>query len=348
MLGFLRTILAIVVVIYHLFYTRTALGIYSVFGFYIISGYLMTLIMHESYGYTGQGRLSFLVNRFLRLYPQYWGAATISVVLIYFLGSDVVNSYHGSMFLPGNAIQFIKNLFMTFLAWSPADVNPRLVPPTWALTVEIFFYILICAGISRTSMRVKLWFSLSMAYMIISFVIGASWEDRYYPFAAASLPFAIGSGIYFLSKVEKVHAAYLRYKVSPKFIFILILANCLLFAQIDVGTLIAEIGVYINLVLCALLVYGIVKGGKIINISDKLDKKIGDFSYPIYLLHWQTGLLVSYVLYGEAFHEYSFQGFVILVVSFIGIFTLSKIFISVIDKPVQLIRSKIKGKISIS
>ena len=72
MFGLLRTTFALMVMIYHLFFVGfLSLGTYPVFGFYIISGYLMTVIMHNNYGYTWVGRYSFAVNRFLRLYPQY-------------------------------------------------------------------------------------------------------------------------------------------------------------------------------------------------------------------------------------------------------------------------------------
>ena len=84
MLGLVRTIFALMVMAYHLLFGRAPLGFYPVFGFYIISGYLMTLIMHESYGYTWKGRYSFAVNRFLRLYPQYWTAAAISLFSLSF------------------------------------------------------------------------------------------------------------------------------------------------------------------------------------------------------------------------------------------------------------------------
>jgi len=344
MLGFLRTILAVLVVTYHLFYSRAPLGIYPVFGFYIISGYLMTLIMQESYGYTLQGRVSYLVNRFLRLYPQYWAAAMITVILIYIFGMERVQAFHGSMFLPSTVLEYMENIFMTFVAWKPGDVNPRLVPPTWAITVEIFFYILIGTGISKTPSRVKAWLVLSIIYVIVAFASGLSWEDRYYPVAAASLPFAIGAGIYFASKKDKKYLIDSNFDISAKYIFILIIANCLFFAQMDSDLLIFGVGFYINLILCALLVYSVVTGGKIIEIGDSLDKKIGDFSYPVYLLHWQAGFVASYLLFQKPFHEYSFQGFLVLIVAFMGLYILSKVFITLIDKPIQVLRLRIKHR----
>jgi peptidoglycan/LPS O-acetylase OafA/YrhL len=253
-----------------------------------------------------------------------------------------VRNFHASVFLPSTTSEYIENIFMAFGAWNPNDVNPRLVPPTWALTVEIFFYILICMGISRTFARVKIWLSLSLLYVVASFILGLPSQERYFPFAAASLPFAIGSCIYFLSKDEEVYALYLRLRISAKSIFLLVLANCLIFTQIRFGSLFADVGLYINLGLCALLVYSVIKGERIINIGDSLDKRIGDFSYPIYLLHWQMGLVASYLIYGSAFHEFSYRGWVSATVAMVLSVLMSLIFITVLDKPLQIIRSRIK------
>ena len=82
MFGVLRTTLALMVMAFHLFAGIAPLGKYAVFGFYVISGYLMTLVMNDTYGHTWSGRYAFALNRLLRLYPQYWAAATFSIVLI--------------------------------------------------------------------------------------------------------------------------------------------------------------------------------------------------------------------------------------------------------------------------
>ena len=156
------------VMVYHLHVSPMPLGDYAVFGFYIISGYLMTLIMHESYSYTWIGRCSFAVNRFLRLYPQFWAAALFSILLIATLGFKRVGLYHGAIFLPASRLEVLQNLFMVFADWRPDSVYPRLVPQSWALTVELFFYLLIGLGISKTFIRVKIWLVLSVGYVIAS------------------------------------------------------------------------------------------------------------------------------------------------------------------------------------
>lgn len=344
MFGFLRTTLALMVMVYHLFVSVLPLGTYAVFGFYIISGYLMTLVMHENYGHTWKGRSSFAINRFLRLYPQYWAAAIFSVLLISALGVDVATSFHKSIFLPISAAEIFSNVFLAFTAWFPNSIDPRLVPPAWALTVEIFFYILICLGISKTVARVQVWLFVSLCYVIISYIIGWSWQSRYFPVAAASLPFAIGSAIYFASESSFVIRQFPKLRISSNHLFLLMLFNCLFWTAaslMNIGNFV-ELGFYINIAICTLLVYSLATGNEIININKNTDKVIGDYSYPIYLIHWQSGLLVSFLIFGESFHEFSGRGFISLFAAIAFVYLISYFFIRGIDEPLQRIRSKIK------
>lgn len=332
------------VMIFHLFIEVRPLGAYAVFCFYIISGYLMTLIMHDNYGYTWVGRYSFAANRFLRLYPQYWAAVLFSISLIAGLGPDIAARIHESMFIPSSIEAILYNISMVFPAWSPSNINPRLVPQSWALTVEIFFYVLICLGISKTVARVKVWVFLSVAYVVVSYIAGWWWGSRYFPLAAASLPFAIGSAIYFASKNDCCVRQFSRLQISSKTLFILMLSNCLIWmavSMLEIGNL-ADIGFYLNIAICAFLTYSLAIGKEIISINRKMDKIIGDYSYPIYLLHYQSGLLVSYLIFGESFHGFSRKGFISLLGAIIFVLFCSFLFIRGIDERVQHIRLKIK------
>ena len=91
------------------------------------------------------------------------------------------------------------------------------------------------------------------------------------------------------------------------------------------------------------LVYSIATGQEILNLNRKVDKWIGDFSYPIYLLHWQCGLLVSYLIFGESFYEVSFHSVSSLIGSIVLVFILSFVSIWTIDKPIERIRATIKA-----
>ena len=319
-MGVLRTVLALMVVVHHLFIV-SPMGGYAVFGFYIISGYLMTLIMHESYGYTLQGRLRFGLNRFLRLYPQYWLAMLFSLLLIAYMGQTVVLRYHPKIFIPYSWETWFQNLTMLFIAWNPMDVSPRLIPLTWTITVEICFYLLICLGVSKTLNRSLVWFAFSLLYVLVAAYYGWS---MFVSLPAASLPFSVGALIYFLPKV----------KFPAKVLFALLILNLIVW-WVDYSI----IGRYLNIAICGLLVSSLAGGQKLFFSNDKA---IGDYSYPIYLLHWQVGLLMSYLLFGHGIHEFSLRGFINLVISLVFLYGLSSLFIKYIDKPINRIRDRVK------
>ena len=61
MFGTYRTLLAVMVVFLHIGGVPV-LGGYAVFGFYILSGYLMTFIMQNNYGYDRSGLAKYALN----------------------------------------------------------------------------------------------------------------------------------------------------------------------------------------------------------------------------------------------------------------------------------------------
>ena len=70
MFGTYRFLLACLVLVTHLAGVRCA-GAYAVFGFYLLSGYLMTLVLNERYGFSPNGFGRYVANRALRIYPPY-------------------------------------------------------------------------------------------------------------------------------------------------------------------------------------------------------------------------------------------------------------------------------------
>ena len=307
-------------------------GGYAVFSFYIVSGYLMTRIMHEGYGYSGRGRLNFSINRVLRIYPQYWFATLFSIFLLLWIGVAPVRSYHNAIYFPVEIKEILETLFLLYASWNPVSVIPRLVPPSWALTVEIFFYVLICLGASKNIKRVKIWVVLSLLYLIATYLhMTHSWYLRYYPIPAASLPFSIGCLIYFL-----------RGKIAPppEILLMLFLINASVFS---IYSAYFDIGQYINLLIVGLLVHSLASGKKFCLLSKTLDASLGAFSYPIYLLHWQTALLVSYIVFGSPVNGHTLSGLVNYGLTIIAIFLISFGVIKFIDKPIEKIRARFKS-----
>ena len=322
------------VVIQHLWLWHSFIGVFAVFGFFVISGYLMTLIMRDSYGYSFFGRRAFVVNRFLRIYPLYWVSILLVALLLVVLGGQSGLDMHRIMRMPSTAVEWFQNLALFYPAWNPADVEPKLLPVSWALAVELFFYLAICAGVSRTLRRTLVWVAISLAFVVFSVADDMPWRERYITFAAGSLPFSLGALIYHLPKLQAASLDRLA-----GMLFLLLLANAAAWALRDYATWpqVSEIGFYLNLAITAALVYSIASGGRLYITSRKLDRLIGDYSYPIYLFHWPLALAVSVPVFGNISH-----GLPLFVLTCLAVFVFSWAALRVIDKPVQSLRGRVK------
>jgi peptidoglycan/LPS O-acetylase OafA/YrhL len=79
-------------------------------------------------------------------------------------------------------------------------------------------------------------------------------------------------------------------------------------------------------------------------VSKGVDKIIGDYSYPIYLMHWQVGLFVSLALWGTPIRDKSFEGFLTFGVAVILCFLFSFVIIKKIDGPIENLRRRVRNR----
>jgi peptidoglycan/LPS O-acetylase OafA/YrhL len=336
MFGTYRTLLALMVVTQHIAGVHV-LGAYAVFGFYILSGYLMTSVLHHNYGYNLAGVSSYALNRFLRIYPIYWVSILCSVILILLLGANYVTAYHEAMFVPRTAYEYLKNLFLFF----PSVESPRLTPPAWALTVELCFYILIGLGLSKTKKMVASWLVLSLAYHLVANALNLGWNNIYFTIPAASLPFATGAFVFHFKKalLHRLNAKIKLIQNSlPVAIFVIILINWWLG---DLSGYSRSICFYINYILCALMVLLLSDRAALSFIPKKVDSWLGDLSYPIYVIHYQVGLMVMAVLNSVGF-AYKRPDLHILLFSLPLIILVAWCMVVCIERPIERVRSKVR------
>lgn len=336
MFGTFRTILALMVVVLHLGGVP-AIGGYAVFAFYILSGYLMTFILHNNYGYTCSGRLRYTANRFFRIYPLYWISAIISAGLIWHLGEDFASRYHPSIYFPKHLPDLFRQVFIFF----PLRESPRLTPPAWALTVEIFFYCFIGLGISKTRRTTVIWLTASVLYHVAAVALPLSWEQRYFTIFAASLPFATGALIFhYKCKINSllIHSApILRY--LPLVLFVAILGNWAL------GYLTSQFFgafFYSNFLICACMVAVLSETRELPGIDRRLDKLMGDLSYPMYLFHYQAGLAVVAICSAGGI-ELKRPSLMLFFASLPMILIFSWIVTMTVERPIDRLRKRIKS-----
>lgn len=297
MFGLLRTILAIYVVLLHIFSFPT-LGNYAVSFFFILSGFLMTYIMQKTYHYNFAGIKLFWSNRFLRLYPAYWIVLILSLIAMIFLDAKTLNP---SMYFPNGIKEWLSNISMLFFDIIPHRVKPRVVPTSWALTNELVFYFLISMGISKTFKRSLLWLIISILYYVLTYLVYDIATFRYSAIPASSLPFAIGAALFWFNEKK----CYIK---GNFFLIILLFVafnlNAVYLANSGIR-LFSEFSIYINLTLAALIVLLLFKL-KTKPIIKKMDNYVGYFSYPIYLSHYLV-CAVYINLFGHSRGDYKLE-----------------------------------------
>lgn len=339
MFGVYRTLLAFMVVFQHLAGVPV-IGIYAVFGFYTLSGYLMTLIMQKNYGYTPLGKFRYALNRFLRIYPMYWVSIIFGALLILYFTSQDSTAYSESFYLPGNVVEFLRNIFLFF----PVREIPRLTPPAWALTVELFYYVLIGLGLSRSRKLVLYWLGASAIFQVaaVLYFSGSIWDRWSMVIPMASLPFATGAFIFHykneMMKYWQLVTARIGVDYSAFILFCCMLLNW------SAGYVLGQATgffFYTNYLICAVLVLVLSEQKLAPFISRRFDKWMGDLSYPIYLIHFQAGFMVI-MLCDYIGINMQRPGTLLAFLSIPPILLLSWAMTKGLEQPIETIRSRVK------
>lgn len=267
--GAWRFLLAFLVAISHL-YAGMIHGpaAYAVWGFFVLSGYLMTLVLTTKYGFSPAGLKDYAFNRFLRIFPSYWLVSAIGVVTILYMRSRGVDllGLNPEFQLPQDTQgwAFVVTLLPVF------NRSGMPVPVSSALAVEVGTYILIpLMAISRPAA----WLGLLLSFFLNAHYgfASASFGARYSEFLTGLLPFAAGALV-----CHYRHA--LSYLVLPRLSVLAWLAHCLIWLYYDPWPW--TYGLYSSTLLSAWVVLSLagVRGGK-------LDGWLGDLSYAVYLIH---------------------------------------------------------------
>src|SRR6185312_12469878 len=140
MFGTFRVILAILVLLSHIFVgNRFNCGTAAVVCFFIISGYVMTILIRNSYGKIGKSTWYFYADRFLRIYPQYFLFMLLTQI------ADL-NWYFNSGFLHTSPTpwKFFLNALIVpvnyFMLLTDSISQYLLIPAAWSLGLEEQFY----------------------------------------------------------------------------------------------------------------------------------------------------------------------------------------------------------------
>jgi peptidoglycan/LPS O-acetylase OafA/YrhL len=327
MFGTLRLILAMLVMAGHL-WGAILLGVYAVFSFFVISGYLMCLVTNERYGFTVRGFRSYALNRFLRIYPPYWAAILIAVLLTLVMGEPTATALWRGWSIP-DVRGWLANASLLGIGVYP------LVPPAWALRVEVIYYVAIGLVLGRGPRIALLWLAAGIGYHVYVSVAGLAFSERYFPILAGSLPFSIGAVVYHtrarILSALSAPGAWLCLSMA------LWLGNIILVFAMGRPTW--AVPYYMNCVLTGTSTLLLTAHYSVTPRLRRLDSRLGDLCYPVYLIHMQVGFAVA-TLFTLATPPPPAPRLLFVAAPFVLI--VAWVLLRIVDDPVEHLRTRVK------
>jgi peptidoglycan/LPS O-acetylase OafA/YrhL len=263
-------------------------GYFAVQAFFVMSGFYMELLRKK---YAPAPIWIFYSNRYCRLIVSYWIVLVVTVLLIMLtpgvsfppatylanLKSDSASEWALVVF--SNLAIFAQDL-LSLLFFH--DANIFLIPQAWALALELWFYLLVPL-LWRASDR-TLWIivvaSLALRLIIVSSPLPFfPWQQRFFPtemmfFVLGMLSFRQSNNI--LNIVKSGHACLLL--VSAWILFAGWLRP-IAFPWPETTAM------WYSSLLVGAIFYLTLPAMFSLTGRSHIDRLIGEFSYPIYLLH---------------------------------------------------------------
>ena len=333
-INLVRFLLAFNVAAFHLWNSAArGAGPVAVLAFFFLSGYVTTQATQEVY--SGARRAgAFLLNRVLRIYPQYLAAVLLALAALaaYPEAADHINNY---IAWPEGWRQWVPQLAIFGLY----DSDVRLLPAAWLLSAELWFYLVI--GLATGHAR-----KLTVALFLASLPVGLLCAMHVLPFGFYGHPvgnaftFAFGSLTYFYRDTVRVGRstfviasfAYLAHTYA---------VPLLQDSDLDPANISASLAPFAPVVLY--LLKNDLRGERLVNFSHLL----GKLSYPVFLTHWTVCVFVSGLFFGgrASFDAATFaDGAVYFLSMFVAVLACSVLFYRFIDEPVERIRRGVRSR----
>lgn len=138
-MGLYRLLLAILVALSHAgigFYGYNP-GVVAVISFYILSGYVMSMLIEKYYKHPSAVP-TFYLDRAARLFPQFLFYMILASILIYFLKFD--SPFINKLTIDKWLLNFLILPQGFYMYWADGAL---VIPQTWSLGLELTFYLVI-------------------------------------------------------------------------------------------------------------------------------------------------------------------------------------------------------------
>lgn len=190
-MGFLRLLLAVLVLTAHLNIDLYGyhMGVMAVVIFYLLAGQVVARLWFQVQGQP-RALLLFARDRLLRIFPQYWAALALAVLL--WLAGAQSWALSGAPTLSA----WLANLLilpLNFYMFTGVD-GFTMIPPAWSLAAELQFYLL--------------------APLLLG--LGAGWQR---------LCLLLSLLVYGLAQLQLLHPDHFGYRLLPGVLFIFLLGS---------------------------------------------------------------------------------------------------------------------------
>lgn len=347
-MGSIRFILALTVVFSHL-------GIYSNYFFFnngsdavqlffIISGFYMFYIYEKKYSKINSSKFYFYTNRFLRIYPIYIIVLLLTIfyalfslkffpnlpnsLAAFFAHYKQLSIYHSLTIIFLNIIIIGQDLLF-FLKIEGSEIIFKynsdsilrsqfmLIPQSWSISMEFIFYLLTPLF---TRLKNKYLCVIILGLFIFKYIIMLNFNNHYnlnYHTIFFEINLFLMGGLAYKLLKDKI---YLNNQKKLVYLLSLILIICLPYISKHI---LMKWFSYFLFSVSIPIIFNLFK-------NNKIDKVLGDLSFPIYISHF-------FII--ELFQEFSIQNFYLKIgLILISIITFS-ILILKVTQPIETFRS---------
>jgi peptidoglycan/LPS O-acetylase OafA/YrhL len=301
-MGFLRLFLAALVLASHN-KIMPFVGTLAVELFFVLSGFYIQMIITEHYAGQKNWTYKFYTSRLLRLYVPYWVILacilTAAPFVLYPIYIDSLPSASINVFILGS--EHLKLLRITSDTTMLALWEGIVIKPVWSIGMELIFYgfapllltrlrLSLLVFITSTSLMVKAWFLYYHLDIIPTLPAWDGMLNNIFPFELGF--FTLGALLYRFYKYKLIRCdqnknlSIVLYYGLVGSLLLSVYALLYIFIQPD-RAMVEGYYAYLAGIVCIIPFLFAVSRRR------KLDRMLGDLSYPFYLLNYHVAQSVS-------------------------------------------------------
>jgi peptidoglycan/LPS O-acetylase OafA/YrhL len=330
--GFLRLMLALIVVFHH--NTRyIKIGEFAVFAFFMLSGYWIHKMYKEKYALLERPFFSFIISRWLRIYPTYLFNFLLALLLVFVfkMWPDGLAAYETA-----DKTQFwFSSLFL--ITYNQLPVPLMLLVPAWSLDIELQFYFLF-----PVLFLFFVWFKPKWVYVVLFalVVLNSTLLDGVFHGTVINAIqfFLVGSILYvtdYTPGKKMIHASWILFFVLLSINYIHpVLRENMYSSTRELMWLGMNYHGLFNMALAVIIIPLLAINVK--QPSPPTDRLLGNLSYDIYLFHWVLSIPYNFYFAELPFVQRLPFFFIYLILTILG----SLLILKYIDEPVERLRRR--------